>query len=815
LGSAADFTVWADGPGALSYQWYSNNVALTGQTETNLALAGLTANYDATYTVVVTGPYGSVTSSIVLAVTPTLPPATLVPASVTRWIGLPFTLAPASLPNQQLDFQWYQNTSSISGATNSSYTAIAGPASIGNYVLVLSNSFGTSTSTVATVSVLTPPAGYATTIVGDTPIAYLRLDETNGTTAFDYAGGNNGTYFGAVQLGEPGALLFDPDFAVTFPGLTNCFCGDIGPTTINFSGTGAEFSIEAWANGTNELNDSPVIAKGTGSVGENYTTEQFAIDVINGVYRFYCNDAHGATSAATAKIGPDGNWHHLVGVCDGNAGTLTFYVDGEVSGTGGTPAAGILSSTDPVGIGAERSGILPVYDWTYAGTIDEVAIYAYPLTATQVQTHYGAAFGTNTAPFFKSQPVSATNYVNLPVTLAVSAAGSVPLTFQWNKAGVGPVSGATANTFTIANLALSDSGTYTCGITNGIGGLLSDAVTITVLPPPTNPPSIPGLVMHLTFDNTLIDATGRGNDGTNEASGTAVLTTNNYQPGEIGDAFIYQTSVTLGATNASGTNATVVSANYATVGVRPDLQFGTGSFTVSMWIELPNNYNGNDLPFFCDVKGSTFGYPGFSFEPSFGTTEGSTAGWPGGWGFSVFSSSTAGETVYGDQNLINDGVFHNLVYVIDKVNGAVVYVDGLPAHQNIRTGSSSLGVAGAGNIDTTLPAMIGQDTTGVYQQPSQGNVLIDDLGVWNRALTPLEAAAIFTAGSVSQLSFTAPPSITLSAAVLSGSKLQLNWSTGTLQSATNLLGPWTNVTGATPPFTTNTTGPQEFFRVSE
>ncbi len=179
------------------------------------------------------------------------------------------------------------------------------------------------------------------------------------------------------------------------------------------------------------------------------------------MYRFYANDTHGNTQIITAKIGPDGTWHHLVGVCDGNSGSMTFYIDGTVAGTIPIPSAGILSSTDPVSIGAERSGILPDYDWAYAGTIDEVAIYSYALSAQQVAAHYAAAYGASTLPFVKDQPVSATNYVNLPVSFSVNAAGTVPLTYQWNKltgVGIGPVSGATA-----ADLLHSEPGSHRRG----------------------------------------------------------------------------------------------------------------------------------------------------------------------------------------------------------------------------------------------------------------------------------------------------------------------------------------------------------------
>jgi hypothetical protein len=249
----------------------------------------------------------------------------------------------------------------------------------------------------------------------------------------------------------------------------------------------------------------------------------------------------------------------------------------------------------------------------------------------------------------------------------------------------------------------------------------------------------------------------------------------------------------------SGTN---ISANYASVGVRPDLQLGTSDFTVSMWVQLPNNYEGGDLPFFCDVVGSTFGSPGFCFEPSYQL---------GGWGFSVLGSAGLGYGAYSAQNnSINDALWHNLIYIIDRVNGPTVYLDGLVSAQSVQANTGAIG-----NIDTTKPASIGQDPTGLYGVDSGGEMFIDELGVWNRAITPLEAEGIFSAGynSVSFNGGAAP--ITLAVSSVTNGTFQLSWSSGTLQSATNLLGPWSDVAGATPPFSTNTAEPSLFFRVAQ
>jgi hypothetical protein len=78
----------------------------------------------------------------------------------------------------------------------------------------------------------------------------------------------------------------------------------------------------------------------------------------------------------------------------------------------------------------------------------------------------------------------------------------------------------------------------------------------------------------------------------------------------------------------------------------------------------------------------------------------------------------------------------------------------------------------------------------------------------------LEAASIYMAAISNQppLSFTGAP-LTFSLQVQPGPQLQLTWDVGNLQSASSLIGPWTDVAGATSPYTNSPTGTQEFFRV--
>jgi hypothetical protein len=164
----------------------------------------------------------------------------------------------------------------------------------------------------------------------------------------------------------------------------------------------------------------------------------------------------------------------------------------------------------------------------------------------------------------------------------------------------------------------------------------------------------------------------------------------------------------------------------------------------------------------------------------------------GAWGISIYDGGANGIRLYGDNgaNAINDGNYHNIVNVVDRSNAKmIVYVDGIPAVEYLISGTSLNAV---GNIDVlpanpTAAAVVGQDPSGLYGEDGQFDIA--DVGVWRKALSPLEAASIFVAGSVSQLSFTGtapsyPASITMGKTTVSGNSATLNWTATPIASYT-------------------------------
>jgi len=471
-------------------------------------------------------------------------------------------------------------------------------------------------------------------------------------------------------------------------------------------------------------------------------------------------------------------------VYDDANSTISIYVNGQPSGSPGTTRPiGLRASSDPVSIGSKHLGNDPNYDGFFTGTIDEVAVYNYALTADQIQAHYAAAYGSSLPPTIVLPPEPSTNFVSLPTTLSVGAIGTVPLSYQWNKGGV-PIPDATNTTYRIPALSSGDSGTYSVTITNVNGVTNSADVIVTVLPPPTTAPAISGLVLHLPFDNNLTDATGRGNNGTAiHISGSSSNAANaSFLAGMIGQALHF-------STDTNGPNN-----DYVTLGVRPDLQFSNNvSFTVAFWIRAPANYAGGDLPFISTAIGSTFN-PGLVLAYTYGY---GAPPWPGGWAFSILDSGGVGLVGRGDIGSINDGNWHHLAHVFDRKSGVSTFLDGVAVPFQKQLGTS---FQAAGDVDTGNPFTIGQDPTGTYAETGSGDM--DDLGVWRRALTPLEAASIYMAGVSNHLSFVNGTVVTTP--IISIGKSGANWQityTGVLRSSSTANGTYNPVNGATSPYT--------------
>lgn len=156
-GQNATFSVTASGTPPLSYQWTFNGANISGATASSCTVANAQSSDVGSYAVVVSNSAGSVTSaSATLTVNPGVAPTiTAQPQSQTVSLNQSVTFTVAASGSTPLSYQWQFNGANISGATASSYTiASAKSSNAGNYSAVVSNAFGSATSSTATLTVL-------------------------------------------------------------------------------------------------------------------------------------------------------------------------------------------------------------------------------------------------------------------------------------------------------------------------------------------------------------------------------------------------------------------------------------------------------------------------------------------------------------------------------------------------------------------------------------------------------------------------------------------------------------------------------------
>jgi hypothetical protein len=617
----------------------------------------------------------------------------------------------------------------------------------------------------------TPNGNYETWVVGDNPEAYWRLDDTTGPI-LDSMGRHDGLPYSLGQVdsnltyftaGQPGALANNTDTCMYF---YNGYQNNIAvPYSSNLNSV--PFSIECWAQytGPSSLTSyyAPVASVIPGS-DAGYLLYAAADDL----WEFWLGEG-GTGWAFNQGTAVQGNtWVYLVGTYDGTNDNV--YVNGALVQSKSVTAF-LQNLADSFYIGG--NGAAPGY-W-FEGYIDEVAFYKSALSPARIADHYTAAIYGGGVPPVITSPASQTILVGSTATFAASVAGSPQLAYQWQKNGVS-LPGATNLSLTLSNVYYTDAAQYTLTATNAAGGAVGTPATLTVLPVPTFANLTNNLVLHLKFDGDCSDSSGLGNNGT-------PVNAPSFVTGKIGSQAVHVSS------DSSSGNYNYVSVadpnNY--------LHFAAGQdFTVAIWVRVPAG-SSTDLPFFGNQDASLLSaLAGYSFSPTAGGT----------WAYFIKDD---GGNVLTESSLtsIADGQWHNLVYSAQRSGNLNVYLDG---HL---TGSSSMASI-SNSITPYYPASIGQNGAGNYNVTAAYD--IDDLGVWQRALGSYDALSLYTAGASGQsFDVSGPVTITLQQ---SGSSLQIIWQAGTLQSATNVSGPWTTVGGAAAPYYTITPGTgQMFFRV--
>jgi hypothetical protein len=158
LGSNALFTASATGVPGPTYQWLSNNVPIPGATSNALSILNARTNAAATYSVAVSNTYGLLVSTNAVLTVQYAPVIVQQPANTTTTNGQTASLSLVAGGVPMPVCRWYRNGSPSAPVATANPWIIPGADSsnAGMYFAVVSNSFGSATSYLASITVLVP-----------------------------------------------------------------------------------------------------------------------------------------------------------------------------------------------------------------------------------------------------------------------------------------------------------------------------------------------------------------------------------------------------------------------------------------------------------------------------------------------------------------------------------------------------------------------------------------------------------------------------------------------------------------------------------
>jgi hypothetical protein len=423
-----------------------------------------------------------------------------------------------------------------------------------------------------------------------------------------------------------------------------------------------------------------------------------------------------------------------------------------------------------------------------------------------------AQLTVNTNPVI-SNPSAEIADTGSTVTFDVAATGGRPITFKWFQNG-NLISSTTTSQLVLNHVQSNSIGTYQLVASNSYGSVTSTPAALRLYAGSlTN-----SLVVHLTFDGNLNDTSGHGNNATYQYNGASANPNPTYAAGKIGNAF--QVTTIIDSSDYE----------YATLGYPTDLQFAdTNDFSVSLWAKY--TYQQDDIPFISNKDWDSSSNPGWGIFTQGGGNYRVNVTGPN-LGADKYSQTDTPHT-------LKDGNWHHIAVSIQKApfgQSAFVYgyLDGVlvSKHPMFVAGTidtSSLTLTDHQTsppvptlIQSQFAVNIGQDGTGVYTDNHGGYLiaLLDDLGVWRRALTANEVAGIYKAGNLGK-DLSQATSLALLVANVVGNNIVITWPanpTLKLQKTTSLSPTvWVDVPGtlgagsATLPLTAQ----PAFFRLSQ
>jgi len=719
---------------------------------------------------------------------PPLPPTfTVGPQSQNLFVGQTLSLSAVVNGTPPIAYQWQLNGVNIPGAVSAQLLindVQLGDA--GTYTLTASNSLliASSNAVIGVQQVTSVTNGLG---------GYWKFDESTGSTAFDSSGTrDNGTISNSLGDGGQwtnglvnGALYFrGPANGSDYVTITNW------PVSYNGSMT---FSV--WVN-AQAVTTSPADiacggsgADGTGQFLLSAVTNADNLDFLSGSVQ---DISRAVYTDADATVLPSNVWVHVALVASGNS--VVLYHNAIVVASN-LYSGSLFNPTNVMSLGALMApGDAGAQSGWWQGLMDEAAYWTRGLSSDEVFELYAAGKAStpvtsadsfsSALPIIVNPPQGGSVFLDNPFTFQVRAAGPSALSYQWTQNGTA-IPGATNASFTLPVAGFNDAASFAVVVSDANGSVTSPPVALTINAPLPDPDS--GLVLYLKLD----DAEGSTNaldSTTNNDNGTLVNFPNlpgpvtNWVPGIINGALLFN----QGAPNADA----------ITVPDQPYLDIGASSFSLAFWANGPASQINSGGVICKGLGGGGESYCVDLFNGAYGT------GATGVQYYRFFDRDSAGAvTSYITTSVSPNGTWQHVAVTGDAVAGqASMYINGMLVGVTPMPPDGLLD-----NLNTLdIGARLYQ---GTYTLPFTG--ILDDVRVYNRAITPLEVRALFYQGL--------PPDLSISS---SSNKVTVSWpfeaiNTYELESSTNLLqGGWSPVAGVTTNYATfSPAGSAAFYRL--
>jgi hypothetical protein len=478
----------------------------------------------------------------------TAPSFATVPTSQTNSFGATATFSVLANGSFPLAYQWFF-TNAISGASSATLTLTNLTATnAGNYFVIVTNAFGSATSSVAMLTVtLAPtiaqapvsqniligqPVNFSVTALGAPPLVFQWRKNSNslaGATTTNFAlasvaAGDAGNY-DVVVTNVSGSVtssvaILSAVNPASYSGVLAAWevtgISGYGVSPFTATSNAPNVSVVGLTRGSGVGTASNAATNAWGGTGFIFTSEAAAITGNSFVtfsltastgYNISCTTVPAHNIRHSASGSTTGIWQFQIG-----NGAFTDIGSAITWGPTTSSSGNLQSAIDLssiAGLQNVAAGTTVTFRIVLWGGTGTGSWYVNNISAgldLQVLGSLAPVNSGGVAPVITAPPVATNTFAGKNISLNLTATGTAPLTYQWLKNGSGvanggAISGALTNALNFIPAAANHTGNYSVIVTNLGGSVTSDVVFLNVAP-------LPALILTNTFNGFALIANG-------------------------------------------------------------------------------------------------------------------------------------------------------------------------------------------------------------------------------------------------------------------------------------------------------------------